>query len=125
MEGTCTVRVPFSFFGVRLWRRQGFTFTMETWMSVSSYTQLALTELDKLERERFFSVMYYQAARTYDFFNRKYHRFTEKDVMVWLAKMPVEDMQKIFTTMITSRIGGESINVLIDKYLDSEKKKSR
>jgi hypothetical protein len=123
MEGTCIVRVPIKRLGLRFWRKQGFTFTMETWMSVSNYTQLALTELDKLARDRFFTVVYYQAARTYDFFNRRFYRYSENDVMYWIAKMPSEDVNKIFSTMLESRIGGESINVLIDKHLDSEKKK--
>lgn len=116
MDGVCIVKVPGRFFS----RKQGFQFTMETWMLMSDYTQLALSEFDKLG-DRFFTVSYYCAARMYSI--KRGPKFTEKDVERWIKKMPTESAQKILNTMLESRIGGESMSELIEKDT-AEKKKS-
>jgi hypothetical protein len=117
MEGVCIVKVPGRFF----WRKQGFQFTMGTWMLMSDYTQLALGEFDRLN-ERFIPCAYFCAAWAY---TRPYGgkpSFTEKDVERWIQKMPTEDAQKILNTMLASRIGGESLSELIEKDEDQKKK---
>ena len=117
MEGVCIVKVPGRFF----WRNQGFQFTMGTWMLMSDYTQLAMSEFDKLG-ERFLTCSYFCAAWAY---TRPYGgspKFTEKDVEGWILKMPTADAQKILNTMLQSRIGGETLSDLIEKAEDEKKK---
>jgi hypothetical protein len=117
MEGVCIVKVPHGIF----WKKQGFQFTMGTWMLMSDYTQLALSEFDRLG-ERFLTCCYYCAAWAY---SRPYGGtppFTEKDVERWILKMPTEDAQKILNCMMQSRIGGESMSELIEKSEDEKKK---
>jgi hypothetical protein len=123
--GTCIVKVPFRRFGIRFWRKQGFTFTLETWRRLSDYTGLSVTEFGHIPRDKFFTVLFLAGAREYNFIQGHYIKFNEDSVMYWIAKVPYEDVNKIFLTMLGSRIGGESINVLIDKYLDIEKKSNR
>lgn len=119
MEGECIVKVPGRFF----WRKQGFRFTMGTWMLMSDYTQLALNEFDRLDSEKrnFLTVAAFCAAWCYSAPRGK-PKFTEKDVEGWIRKMPTESAQKILDTMIESRIGGESMASLIEKSEDVKKK---
>ena len=117
MDGTCIVKLP-GLFG----RRQGFQFTMGTWMLMSDYTQLAISEFDKLG-ERFLPCSYFCAAWAW---SRPYGgppKFTEKDVEGWIKKMTTEQAQKILNTMLESKIGGESLLGLIETA-ENEKKKS-
>ena len=117
MDGTCIVKLP-GLFG----RRQGFQFTMGTWMLMSDYTQLAISEFDRLG-DRFILCSYFCAAWAW---SRPYGgkpKFTEKDVEGWIKKMTTEQAQKILNTMLESKIGGESLMELIETS-ENEKKKS-
>jgi hypothetical protein len=118
MDGTVIVNIP-----RRFWfpRKQGFQFTMGTWMLLSDYTQLALNEFGLLENERFLSAVFYCAARCYSVRGGPW-RYTEQDVKRWVECMPMKEAQKIMDAMWSSKIGGESLMELLEK--SDEKKKS-
>jgi len=96
---------------------------MGTWMLMSDYTQLALSEFDHLG-ERFIPVSYYCAAWAYNFSRGKRWHFTEADVVRWIEQMTTVEAQKILDTMLKSRVGGESLIDLIERADEDVKKKS-
>lgn len=116
MEGTVIVRVKKGLFK----RKQGFAFSMWSWMTMSEYTKLPLNEFEALG-DRFISVAYYCAALAYNYLNGIKVKFTERDVKGWIDNMTTVEAKQIYDALINSRIGGEKIADLIDD--DGEKKK--
>ena len=118
MDGTVIVKIP-----RRFWfpRKQGFQFTMGTWMLMSDYTQLALNEFGVLPNERFLSAVFYCAAKCYSTKGNPW-KYTEEDVKRWIERMPNKEAQKIMSAMWESKIGGESLSELIEKAEDEKKK---
>ena len=125
MTETVIIRVPRRRFG---YRKQGFYFVLETWFWMSNYTQLALNELDELKDyeveedgikkqvNRFLPVAMLSAARMYDIFHKKRKpRFDETDVMRWISKISVEDLGRVYECMLKTRIGGETLDILIEE----------
>ena len=118
MEGTVIVKIPRKFWFPR---KQGFQFTMGTWMLMSDYTQLALNEFGLLDGDKFLLKAWYCAARCYSTRGNPW-RYTEADVKKWIDRMSNGEAQKIMDAMLKSRIGGESLADLIEST--DEKKKS-
>jgi len=118
MDGLVIVKIPRKHFG---YRKQGFLFTMGTWMMLSDYTQLALNELGALSNERFISALFYCAAKCYSTRGNPW-RYTEEDVKKWIERMSTKEAQKIMDCMIQSKIGGESLSSLIATSEDEKKK---
>lgn len=115
---TVVVKIP-----RRFWfpRKQGFQFTMGTWMMLSDYVQLALNELGHLDNERFLSAIFYCAAWAYSTRGHPW-RHTEAEVKKWIENMPNKEAQKIMDAMLRSKVGGESLVDLMEKAVDEKKK---
>ena len=103
------------------YRKQGFQFSIGTWMMLSDYTQLAFNEFGRLPNDRFMSALFYCAAKCYSTKGNPW-KYTEADVKRWIDKMPTAEAQKIMDCMLLSRIGGESFIELIEKSEDEKKK---
>ena len=119
MDGTIIVHIrkkwPFR-------QKQGFTFDMFMWCYMSSYTQLPLNQFGDLG-DRFIDVMYYCSAYSYNRNIGKRAKFTEADVKKWFDDMPQKTANAIMNTMLKSKVGGESMEDLVQSYKDSQKKK--
>jgi len=103
----------------------GFSFRMETWMLLSDYTQLAPMDFGELNEADFISKTCYCAARLYNLENGHKVDFTEDKVKYWIEDcMTTRQGKELVSTLFKSRIGGESLEDLIPKFLNVEKKKS-
>lgn len=116
-DGTIIVKVKKGLFK----RKQGFAFSMWSWMQMSEYTGLAINDFDQLHPEVFGQKANYCAALAYNYLNGIKVRFTEEDVIKWVNALPHSEVVMIADTMLKSRIGGQKISDLIDS--DDEKKK--
>lgn len=105
-------------------RNIGFVFKIETWMLLSDYTQLAIVDWGSMEGESFLIKTYYCACKLWHLEKGLKVDFNEDDVKRWLEEcMTMKQATELSDVMIKSRIGGESIEKLIPKYLEKEKKK--
>lgn len=113
------VKIPRKVFG---YRQQGFRFTLETWMLLSEYKQLALSDMGLLPDNQFIPATWFCAAKCYEMSLGKIPVFTEKDVSKWIERMATLEAQKIMDCMLQSKIGGESLMNLIEKSVEEQKK---
>lgn len=110
-------------------RKIGFTFTIEMWMMLSDYTQLAPLDWGQMESESFLIKMYYCACRMWHLEQGKEQDFDEGDVERWIEEgLNSKQIKELADVFVKSKIGGESLQDLIPRYVEKpedEKKKQR
>jgi hypothetical protein len=120
MDFVTEIKVPRKAIG-RRW--QGFSFDMYCWCFFSEYTQLAFDEFDVLGDDKFMRKMIYCAAVSYNKSKGKRVNFNEREVQKWIDRSYTEDWNKVVAAMKKSRIGGDTLEDLMDQA-EGQKKKS-
>lgn len=126
-DGIIKINIPYELkiFGVPFLKHKerNFWFCMFGWSLLSDYTQLAPSDWDALKGEKFFYPAIFCAARAYNMQNGLKVDFTEDDIIKEFKSMSQEDADKLYTTMLMSKLGGESIIELIGKSVEQDEKK--
>ena len=124
MDHIVTIRVPRRLMGKR---KQGFMFDIQCWVDLSAYTQLAPSEWTFMAEakggDEFLIKAIYCGAMSYNKFYKKKINFNENDVRRWIDNTYRKDIGLVIEAMTKSRIGGTSLEELINEEPDKEKKK--
>jgi hypothetical protein len=103
--------------------RVGFLFDLYCWLNMSDMEMIALNDLGKWDNDTFMlNVCYYACISACKERGDKV-TFSKSDVQRWIKRMPQEDFQSIFDTMVKSRIMGKTIEEWA-KEAEGSKKKS-
>lgn len=127
VDGTYIVTIKQRKFGIKRERVIGFKFTMETWMMLSNYTQLAPIDFGLMNPESFIAKTCYCACKLWHLEQGLKLDFDEDKVVKWVEGMTKKEGDELIKTLFASKIAGESLNELIPKAIDKlneEKKKS-
>ena len=124
MEGTQIIYIKNKYLPF-LKKRQGFTFTMATFMLQCDYLQIAISDWDKVDGGRFIGAIMYNAAKLWNIQNGKKINFDESKVAGWLKRTESAQVNQIMETFFKSKIGGESLDNLILKSNDKEVQKKK
>ena len=104
-------------------QRIGFLFDMYCWLHMSEKENIALDDLGKWPDDVFMeNICFYAAVSSCKDRGAKI-TFSKNDIKEWIRLMPQQDFQKIYDTMMRSRIMGKSLEDWAKENMTGDSKK--